>query len=697
MPQETFDAKAAADKPASWTEANVINPIANTAADAYNALIYNTFGKAANAASQAIADKDIVSRAGHSKVGATDGLSKESATQAVVAGVGLAAVYVVSGRTASGLLRMAERGLAVEARTAPVIGTQNAAGLVRTMTSDKTGQIVGAVSYDGLRDLKAGETRLGNMAGSLTAFSIYEKFNPKLAPLAFGNKMLGHAAVGAAGAASSKVVSDTVSGNSINSTEILNQMIAGGAMNMVLPGAQRLAGKSIGMVNDKLGRGNPVERDLKLNGLAGKSETLDDLAGKVSTLRVKTGQETTNLQGKEVSLQGKGTAADRAHEFGHEWFLKSHKADFDAVAKTLRSGDEVKAYFDYRHLRLASETYAHKMEAKVAAEVGDKRFVETSSEKIGNLKNPKGMTYEEQWRKEFEQFKATDGKVVAEIDYRDVPTIVAVQSMREVAAQDPKAMKAIMKDEYYPKLKQAFPDASEYEKRSTYHEYLLDRNGTWDAVALRGSNGQIIGGIQSQVIDVNGQVLKKAVWGEHIWLAPDARSFPNFRGLMNVAADRFRASGSQMAFMEFNDRAKMSLAEMVQDAKGGLTTEAREVIWGRFANKGLNILHFKDGKIAPYAQPGMDGQAPVNYLTLALIGLDGKNLAGKKLPTQDYLQLLQKAHGTIVDVKVDPTVLAYTKVLEERMAKGETKMTFARLADTTVGRIVGSHYGRSGK
>lgn len=145
--------------------------------------------------------------------------------------------------------------------------------------------------------------------------------------------------------------------------------------------------------------------------------------------------------------------------------------------------------------------------------------------------------------------------------------------------------------------------------------------------------------------------------------------------------------------MEFNDRAKMTLQEMIQDAKGGLPTEAREVIWGRFANKGLNVLHFKDGKIAPYAQPAMDGQAPVNYLTLALIALDGSNLAGRKLPTADYLKLLQKAHGTLVDVNTDPTVQAYTRELQTRIDKGDTRMTFTRLADTTVGRIVTRQFG----
>ncbi len=675
----------------SWVEGNVINPLANTAADAYNALFYNTIGKAANTASQAIADKDLIGRAERKKVAETEGLSKETVMQVAATGVGMALVYVAAGKSVGGIIRLGERALAGESKLASVMGAEKAAAVTKTMVGDKASQILGATAYDGLRDLNKGESHLGNMAGSLVAFGMYEKFNPKLAALSLGSKIGGYALLGSTGAGAAKLVADGISGHATTGSELAMTMAAGGAMNMALPGMQKLSSMGLGHINDKMGRGNPVLSDMQLNGLSGKSETLDELAGRVATLRVKTGQDSTNLQGKTVSLEGRGNAPDRAHEFAHEWFLKSHKAEFEGAAKLLRNGDEVKAFQEYLQLRRAGENFAHKAEAKVAAEVGDTRNVEVSLEKVGQLKTPQGITYDEQFRREFEKFKATDGRVVSEIDFREVPTIVGVESMREIGAENPKAMKAVM-SEYYPKLKQAFPDKSEYEKRSTYIDYLLDKNGTWDAVALRGSNGQVIGGIQSQVIPVGGREIKSAVWGEHIWLSPDARSFPNFRGLMSVAADRFRATGSQVAFMEFNDRAKMSLQEMIVDAKGGLPTEAREIIWGRFANKGLNILHFNDGKVAPYAQPAMDGQEAVNYLTLALISLDGKNLSGSKMPTQDYMKLLHNAHATIVDPATDPTVQAYTKVLQARMAKGEDTMTFAKLADTTVGRIVNRHF-----
>lgn len=182
-----------------WTEANLLNPAANVARDAYNAVVFNTVGKAANSASQALGHKDIMHRAEHAKVGEVNGVNKEMVSQALVTGVGMALVYVAAGRSMSGAIRAATGALGVEAKLAGRVGAENAAGIMKTILSDKTGQIAGAVAYDGLRDVNKGETRLGNMAGSLTAFSVYEKFNPKLGGLSIAPRIGGYALLGAGG------------------------------------------------------------------------------------------------------------------------------------------------------------------------------------------------------------------------------------------------------------------------------------------------------------------------------------------------------------------------------------------------------------------------------------------------------------------------------------------------------------------
>lgn len=261
-------------------------------------------------------------------------------------------------------------------------------------------------------------------------------------------------------------------------------------------------------------------------------------------------------------------------------------------------------------------------------------------------------------------------------------------SMRELAQRnDPMYQKLL--DDYYPQLERAFPDKSEIELKATYDAYLKDPNGTWDMLILRDADNNIVGGIQSQVINVDGKVVKNATWAEHIWLSPEARSYPNFRTLLRTAQDSFQKSGSDFVFMEFNDRAKMTWKEMMVDAEGGLPTEDREKIWARV---GLNILTDRGGRPAPYSQPGMDGQDPVTYLTLGMADTGGKPLSGRTIPTEDYKTLLQKAHATIVDINVDPTVRAYTSRLDEMIASGDSELTFNRIADTVVERLVNQRF-----
>lgn len=270
------------------------------------------------------------------------------------------------------------------------------------------------------------------------------------------------------------------------------------------------------------------------------------------------------------------------------------------------------------------------------------------------------------------------------VERRIVPSVVPENtlSMRELAQKGDASFTATL-EAYYPRLSNAFPDKAEIEAMSSYDRYLRDPTGTWDALVLRGKSGEILGGIQSQVVQVNGDTIKKAVWAEHIWLSPEARSYQNFSQLLNVAKGHFSKSNTGFVFMEFNDRAKMNWSQLVQDAEGGLATEAREKIWARV---GLNVLTDKRGRVAPYAQPGMDGEAPVTYLSLGFAGTEP--LAGKSIPTSDYAKLLRAAHSTIADVDSDPTVKQYMTKLTQMIHSGETEMTFARLSDTVVERLV---------
>lgn len=247
-------------------------------------------------------------------------------------------------------------------------------------------------------------------------------------------------------------------------------------------------------------------------------------------------------------------------------------------------------------------------------------------------------------------------------------------SMRELVERGDPRVDELMK-EYYPKLERAFPLEGEIESTDTYKEYLSDPEGTWDMVLLRDAEQKIIGGIQFQVIDAQGEMLNKVAWVEHIWVEEENRTFPNFKNLLKIAADRTKAAGADLVFMEFNNPDKMTLEQMAEDAEGGITTQDRETLWG---SVGIHVAVDAKGNIAEYGQPSMDGQPSVEYLSLGFIGNEA--LTGQKLPIADYLALARAAHSTIpgCDLATDPTVVNYTKACMQ--CEGNT-FTLKPLAD----------------
>jgi hypothetical protein len=250
-------------------------------------------------------------------------------------------------------------------------------------------------------------------------------------------------------------------------------------------------------------------------------------------------------------------------------------------------------------------------------------------------------------------------------------------SMKQIARENPILVRELL-DEYYPKLERAFPLVGEIETKDTYLEYLEDEEFSWDMVLLRNSQREIIGGIQFQVLEIGGACVRAAAWAEHIWVEQENRSFDNFRCLLKIAEEKIQRAGADLVFMEFNNPQKMSQEEMAEDAEGGITTQDREKIWGRV---GINVL-LLDGEIAPYAQPSMDGQPPVEYLSLGFIS--SVPLEGTELSVEDYLRIAHTAHLTIPGVTLDDvTIKEYTNQVSR---SGAQSLVFASLAELAASR-----------
>ncbi len=249
-----------------------------------------------------------------------------------------------------------------------------------------------------------------------------------------------------------------------------------------------------------------------------------------------------------------------------------------------------------------------------------------------------------------------------------------MRSMRELAQSGDRTALEEAVTKYHEQLQKAFPLPGEIETVETYVEYLRDPESSWEMEHLIGKKGEVVGGLQYQVLPVEGEKLKNAGWLEHIWVDEGSRQEGYGSGLLKHVQSQIKKGGGDATFWEFNNPDKMTPLEIAEDAKGGITTQDRVDYW---AKRGSYVLRVPStGELAPYAQPGMDGQEPVTYLSTAWNAPEG--LEGQRLPKSDYKKVLLSAHRTIVDVESDPTVKEY---LSELDAIKDQELEFVRLSD----------------
>jgi len=246
-----------------------------------------------------------------------------------------------------------------------------------------------------------------------------------------------------------------------------------------------------------------------------------------------------------------------------------------------------------------------------------------------------------------------------------------LRSLKEIAQSGDEDRVRKLVNLYYPSLQKAFPLPGEIEDPETYVKYLMDPNMKWEMEQLL---GPIQGGLQYQVLDVDGDKINKAGWLEHIWVADTVREGGYGSQLLAHVSDQVAKKGGDVTFWEWNNPDKMSTDEILEDQKGGITTQDRVAYW---AKRGAYVAVIPStGEIAPYAQPGMDGQEEVPYLSLAWSKPGG--LEGQTISKSDYLKTLMAAHGTITDVDADPTVQAYKAKLD---ALPDQELKFVKLQD----------------
>ena len=255
-----------------------------------------------------------------------------------------------------------------------------------------------------------------------------------------------------------------------------------------------------------------------------------------------------------------------------------------------------------------------------------------------------------------------------------IAPLIETLSMREIADRGDLTQLNERLATYYPELEKAFPLPGEIESTETYVNYLTDKEFPWEMEQLLGKDGKVRGGLQYQILDVDGEKINKAGWLEHIWVKDGARSEGFGSALLEHVQNQIQKKGGDLTFWEFNNPDKMTPEEIEEDAKGGITTQDRVDYW---AKRGAYVAVIPStGELAFYAQPGMDGQQEVAYLSTAWKAPGG--LDGQKISIDDYKKTMLAAHGTIVDVNEDPTVKHY---IDQLNALPDTHLEFVRLSD----------------
>lgn len=402
--------------PIEWTEKNAFNPLVNAA------LIepVNTIARVAcSSTGQKPAFLLPSLEVGHCQTYSTEYWLQNGATA-----IGSIIPYTIAARCAGGSLRTIGRAANMRGAFATVAA------------SEHTAQIVGAGFYDGMRDPRQGETRIGNALGGATAFGIYSAGNSALGGAGLAGRLALRPVIGGIGALSQQAVSHSgewISGKLPSREELTRTMVTGAVLNSALPVVQEGSRLVVDRANLALGRGVPIDRHLQtdystaqvnnaraeLNSLLRDNPWARVQAGAAeNSYRVRHDLVTlTSGKGADVSASRHSSPLDTLlHELQHRADVKRNLAEpgFKLAADHLRAGREQQSWHVYRNVRMASE-----LRARLAERDGSTRTanVQDLKQQIAAASGVNGKTYEQIWKEEFEHFKQSGGTFRPEIEF----------------------------------------------------------------------------------------------------------------------------------------------------------------------------------------------------------------------------------------------------------------------------------------
>lgn len=398
----------------SWSEKNILNPALNAGAlEPYNA-VANLVNEAHSAASEALggeAKEPLLNLKEHREVGKAEFLTATWLTQSVSSGLGALVPYVVAGKIAGSTMR--STGMLADVQ----------GGAAAFAKNERIAQIVGAAAYDGMRMPAEGETRLGNALAGGAAFGVFEAGSLLSKNMNIVGRLTTRAGTGSIGGLTQATVSSYVATGELPDQKRAYEAAVGGAvMNIALPATQKAITKSIDLVNVGIGRGIPIDRFVD-NYLGAKtleqSNTLKTFVDVNPWVRVQPGAEASMAQGnrKVFLANGEATAAKLGHELFHVSANKTNvtQPGFNLVTEQLKRGMVVDAWNTFKEVRAGEEVLARVTEERINAQIAGREvnpgLKDHLNANLAQMEAKPGLTYEQQWRKEFQDFRDSDGLI----------------------------------------------------------------------------------------------------------------------------------------------------------------------------------------------------------------------------------------------------------------------------------------------
>ncbi len=336
-------------------------------------------------------------------------MSRQWMIQHMSSGLAMALPYAMSGKLAGAGLRSIGSNMGLGGNLGLLARSHSAAS------------ILGASVLDGFRDLRPGETNMGNALGGGSGFFVFEQGNALAKSMPLPGRMAVRAVTGMLGATTHQTVSSLVARGELPERKHLREAIVSGAfMNVALPPTQHALNTIGYKLNMATGRGVLAEEFVVRGGFlssAKASPTLQELLQNNPWVRVVEGQpENANLLGQsKIHLAGNADAGKVAHELGHHAGEGAQRQMFEQARQSLSSGNHDLAWAHFRRARLESEIGANMSEQAVEHETGKRASVDQRATLEATLPGARlrdGRTYEAQWRQEFEQFVRSNGEVL---------------------------------------------------------------------------------------------------------------------------------------------------------------------------------------------------------------------------------------------------------------------------------------------